>query len=160
MKVVSDTSPVGYLVLIDQRQLIAELFGGVILPAEVAKELLHPDAPRAIREWIRDPPPWLVVDSETLPATAEAGALSSLHAGERAAILLAERLGADLVLLDDRPARRAARERGLRVTGLLGLLREGARLGLVDLAQAIEALRRTNFRASPRLLKALLEGGA
>jgi len=159
VKVVSDTSPVGYLVLIGQGQLLADLFGGVTVPAKVAMELLHSNAPAAIREWFRTPPLWLTVGSEALPSTAEVRGLTSLHRGERAAIVLAEHLGADLVLLDDRPARRAARERGLRVTGLLGVLREAADLGLVDLPEAIDALRRTNFRASPRLLKALLESG-
>lgn len=38
--------------------------------------------------------------------------LSHLHAGEREAILLAEYLRADLIILDDKAARRSAAARG------------------------------------------------
>jgi predicted nucleic acid-binding protein len=43
--------------------------------------------------------------------------LDLLDPGERAAILLAQELNADLLLLDDMKARRTATERGLAITG-------------------------------------------
>ena len=82
--------------------------------------------------------------------------LSRLHAGEREAILLAEHLNAELVVLDEKAARRTAASRGLRVTGTLGILKAAAERGLVDLPVAVEHLKQTNFRASPRLLQLLL----
>jgi hypothetical protein len=72
----------------------------------------------------------LVIDSTALPVDAT---LDRLHAGERAAILLAECTGADIVLLDEKAARTVAVGRGLRVIGLLGVLREAANRGLADL---------------------------
>jgi predicted nucleic acid-binding protein len=83
--------------------------------------------------------------------------MEKLQAGERSAILLAESIRADIIVLDEKFARRTAAERGLRVTGTLGLLAEGASRGLVDLPCAIDRLRRTNFRYSPALLKAILD---
>lgn len=84
-------------------------------------------------------------------------ALAHLHAGEREAILLAEQAPADIVLLDEGQAREAAQARGLRLTGLVGVL-DGAATGkIVDLPQAVARLRRTNFRIAPALLKKLLE---
>ncbi len=59
--------------------------------------------------------------------------LQRLGAGERETILLAEELEADLILLDDIKARRLAVERGLIVTGLLGVLQQSATLGLISL---------------------------
>jgi predicted nucleic acid-binding protein len=96
----------------------------------------------------------LVIDSTALPADP---VLDRLHAGERAAILLAERMGADIVLLDEKAARTVAVGRGLRVSGLLGVLREAASRGLVDLPTAVQALLSAGFRASPALLKSLLD---
>jgi hypothetical protein len=80
-----------------------------------------------------------------------------LQAGEQAAILLAESIKADIILLDEKAARRIAAARGLRVTGILGVLGEAATRGLVELAPAIDRLRMTNFRSSPALLKATLD---
>ena len=68
-----------------------------------------------------------------------------------------ESLGAALILLDEKSARRAAAERGLRMTGLLGVLVEAANRGFVDLSGAIERLTKTNFRYSPALLRSALE---
>ncbi len=76
--------------------------------------------------------------------------------GERTAIMLAHALGAGLLLIDDRAGVTAARERGFRVTGTLGVLVEAAGQDLLDLAAAFAALRATNFRHSPALLDALL----
>lgn len=61
------------------------------------------------------------------------------------------------MLLDDKAARLAARSRSLPVTGLLGVLKEAGRLGLLDLGDSIERLQRTAFRAAPALLKQVLE---
>jgi len=112
VKAVSDTSPLSYLVLIGQTDLLPKVFTAVRIPDEVRAELASSRAPSAIQEWIGQPPPWLVIDSTALPADA---VLDRLHAGERAAILLAERMGADIVLLDEKAARRVAVGRGLRV---------------------------------------------
>ena len=64
---------------------------------------------------------------------------------------------ADIILLDEKAARGVAADRGLRVTGLLGVLGEAATRGLIELAPVINRLRMTSFRASPALLKATLD---
>lgn len=154
MKVVSNTSPIAYLVLIQRIDLLSSLFGEVLIPEGVRGELMDSGAPEPVRHWISDPPSWLRVVALEVPAEP---ALTRLHAGEREAIMLAQHLSADLVVLDEKAARHAAQQRGLRVTGLLGVLGTAADRGLADLPSAIKDLRQTNFRASPKVLKALLE---
>ena len=83
--------------------------------------------------------------------------MEKLQAGEQAAILLAEAIPADMILLDEKSARRVAGDRGLRIAGTLGVLGEAAARGLVDLPAAIDHLRKTSFRYSPALLKATLD---
>ena len=61
-----------------------------------------------------------------------------------------------MLILDDREARQVAAERGLAITGLLGLLDRAADLGLIDMFDAIEKLEKTTFRVSKRLLASLL----
>ena len=59
--------------------------------------------------------------------------------------------------MDDRKGVRAAKQRGLRVTGTLGVLDLAAGRGLVDFGLAIKKLERTNFRRPEALLDVLLK---
>ncbi len=154
MIAVADTSPICYLILIGEIDLLPKLFSQVLAPQAVLAELLHEDAPTAVRDWVSNLPSWICVKETPVLATS---GLEKLQAGEQAAILLAESMKADIILLDEKAARRVAAERGLRVTGILGVLVEAATRGLVELASAIDRLRMTNFRSSPSLLKATLD---
>ena len=60
-------------------------------------------------------------------------------------------------IIAEKKARRIARDRGLAVSGTLGVLDLGARRGLRDLPAALDRLERTTFRASPRLLRLVRE---
>lgn len=154
MIAVADTSPLCYLVLIGEIDLLATLFDQVVVPNAVIAELLHEDAPEPVRNWACSLPSWVSVQD---PAPASAVGMERLQAGERAAILLAESLIAGIILVDEMAARRVATDRGLRVTGLLGVLIEAASRGLLELAPAIDRLRTTNFRCSAALLKTILD---
>jgi predicted nucleic acid-binding protein len=154
MKAVTDTTPICYLVLIGEVELLRELFSSVLMPRAVVAELLHEDAPETVRAWATCLPSWISVhDNPSSPAKD----IEKLQHGELNAILLAETAQAGIVLLDEKSARRAATARGLRVTGTLGLPGEAASRGLIDLPAAIDRLRKTNFRYSPSLLKATLD---
>jgi predicted nucleic acid-binding protein len=59
MIVVADTSPLNYLVLIDEIDLLPALFGQVIVPQAVFQELQHPRTSRKVREWAAHLPAWL-----------------------------------------------------------------------------------------------------
>jgi len=152
MTVVSNTSPLNYLVLIELQQLLPTLFSRVLVPEAVLRELRSPAAPAQIGAWLDTTPHWL----ESRVAADIPTELRQLGPGEREAIVLAESVDDGLVLLDERRARGVARQRGLAVTGTLGVLDLAAARGLVDLADAFDRLSRTNFRGSPRLLRSLL----
>jgi predicted nucleic acid-binding protein len=67
---------------------------------------------------------------------------------------LAKSLPADLLLLDERKARRIAREAGLAIIGCLGVLEAAARKGLVpDIRQAYIDLLRQAIRFDSGLLQ-------
>lgn len=154
MIVVADTSPLNYLVLIGQIELLPQLYGEVLIPKAVREELSATDAPESVRNWIGGKPSWLKVETLTEPLAAE---LLELHQGEAEAIALAEKLAATLLLIDEREGREAAARRGLSITGLLGVLRDAAGRGLIDLPDALADLSRTTFRAAPKLIQTLLE---
>jgi predicted nucleic acid-binding protein len=148
MIAVADTSPICYLVLIGEIDLLPKLLGQVLIPPAVIVELLHEDAPIVVRDWAAKLPLWISVQES--PTHSEVG-MEKLQAGERAAILLAESINADMILLHEKSARRIAADRGLRIAGTLGVLSEATARGLVDLMTAIDRLMNTNFRYSPEL---------
>jgi len=153
VRVVADTGPLQYLILLDRIDLLSVLFTGVTVPTEVRAELLHVAAPDAVRRWAANPPAWLVIAPAPTPDDPR---LARLGAGEAAAITLARSLQADLVLMDDRTGVAAARARGLDVIGTVGVLDRAATRRLIDIADAVARLRATNFRIRPALLGALL----
>ena len=155
MTAVSNSSPICYLLLIDLIHLLPDLLGSIAVPESVIRELSDRNAPEVVREWAVQPPSWL--QAHAVSARLEDD-LYRLHVGERDAIALAESTEADLIILDEKAARQVARERGLRVTGLIGILAEAGARGMVDLIEAVERIRKTNFRISPIVLKKLLDG--
>lgn len=154
MIVVSNTSPLNYLVLIGAVDILPQHFGSISIPAAVRTELSDPGTPESVRTWIAQPPGWLHIHHV---ASGHDVQLDALHQGEREAILLAERLNADLIILDEQAARAVAKQRGLHVTGTLGVLNEAGAHGLIDIPDAVSQLRQTSFRAAPSLYKWLLD---
>jgi predicted nucleic acid-binding protein len=127
--VVSDTSPVLNLARIGYADLLGRLYGDILVPTAVADELARNGVdPSAIQGLaIRDP-----VDRATVSLLQ-----SELDAGESAAIALALEIQADLILADERRGRRKAIQLGLEVVGLLGVLSEAKRRGLVAACKPI-----------------------
>lgn len=152
MIIVSDTTPLNYLILINQVHILHELYDSVLIPQSVFDEMQRAETPAEVRAWIADRPQWL----EIRPAQASDPSLK-LGAGESEAISLALELHADALLLDDRKARQEAQKRGLTVTGTLAVLATAARRDLVDLPTAITQLQKTTFRAPATLIQSLLD---
>lgn len=153
MTVIADTSPLHYLVLIGHVQLLPALYGSLLIPPAVWRELQHPSTPILVREWIAQPPAWL---NTLAPQTASDPRLADLDDGEREALALALEQAADLVLIDERDGREVAQACGLRIAGTLRVLTEAARQSLVELPDAFRRLQSTRFRVSSELLDTLL----
>lgn len=151
--VIADTSPIRYLVQIGHIDLLHRLFAAVTIPTEVARELGDPSAPPAVQAWIQAPPDWLNV---TEARDEGDPALSHLDPGERAAIALGIALKADLILIDERRGYAAAVRKGIEVTGTLGILDLAAKRQWIDLSEAIDRLKKTNFRYRKEIIEALL----
>ena len=151
MIVISDTSPLLVLEKIGHLGILPLLYGEVVIPAEVELELrdkAHAAAGAAIfaacGAWLR-----VCAAESTEP-------IAGLDPGEAAAIALARELGADLLLIDEKFGRRVAMECGLAIRGTVGVLEEAASRKLIDLSEAFERLKTTDFRISAEFLDARL----
>jgi predicted nucleic acid-binding protein len=153
--VVSDTSPINYLILADHIHHLPTIVGpNVTVPRAVARELTAGKSPLQVRQWMESAPNWLRVADAPPVAGREGG--RRLGAGELEAMSLALANDA-LLLLDDSKARRLALSQDLRVMGTVGVLVLGARAGLFNLTDAIERLRRTTFYFAPEFLQQTLD---
>ncbi|NEP16131.1 MAG: DUF3368 domain-containing protein [Leptolyngbya sp. SIO4C1] len=153
MIVVADTSPIHYLWLIDQIELLPTLYGQIMIPAAVQYELQASGAPDQLQLWIQTPPMWLTIETVK---TEISPALAKLDFGEQAAITLAQEQQADFLIMDERLGRRAAIQAGLRTIGVIGILDAAASQKLIDIAAVVNRLQNTNFRISRALIKTLL----
>jgi hypothetical protein len=121
MRVVSNTSPISNLAIIGRLDFLHRRYGTVCIPTAVATELAaltHTAGKQRVEAALSEG--WLVVESPgdhpPLPSPI------SLDPGETAAITLAFHTKADVLLMDERRGREAAREVGLVVAGALGEL--------------------------------------
>lgn len=129
MRAVSNTSPISNLAIIGRLDLLKRRYGNVRIPPAVARELSalsHAGARAGIAAAIADG--WLVTETPVAPAPVLPLALD---AGETEAIALALSLRADVLLMDERRGREAARSQGLIVAGVLGELLHARQSGLL-----------------------------
>ncbi len=160
MVVIADTSPLNYLVLIGQIQLLPRLFTEVFVPDAVIGELSHPESPNEVRRWAANIPAWVRRVVDVIPGEADPSpdpGLDRLGRGERAAILFARKQPDVLLIIDEAKGRRAATERQIPVIGILGILDLASRENWIRLPVVLSQLQRTSFRTSPGLIASLLD---
>lgn len=152
--VVSDTSPICYLILIESIELLPQIYGRVVIPKAVHNELSSSQAPKEVRNWLQTRPQWLTVQQIAMTSDDR---LKQLDTGEREALLLAESMPADVLLIDETAGRRAAIEREIDIVGTLGVLGVANDIGLINFRQSIERLQTTSMWMSPKLIQNLLD---
>ncbi len=145
--VVSDTSPLNYLVLIEAVDLLPKLVSGVLIPPAVVAELANTRTPLAVRQWISSPPLWLQI---VAPLNIDPSL--GLDRGETEAISLATERGIRAILIDERKGFSVAKSRGLDPIGILAVLEVSAARGLINFDEAIQRLRTTTFHFTERLI--------
>lgn len=156
MIVVSDASPLISLAAVDLLPLLRDLYGTVLIPPAVHQEIRHakPSAPGAAALGAAS---WLRVESlrgEFLVRALE----GELDRGEAEALALATEQGAELTLIDEHRGRKVASRLGIKSVGVLGVLVEAKRKGL--LPEVKPALARlvgeASFRVSASLCRKVL----
>ena len=153
--VVSDTSPITNLAAIGQLDLLRQLYKIVIIPEAVYAELTRPPASAGSDEVKRGD--WIQVRAASkinLTRIERYG----LDIGETEAIALAIDLNADQTLIDERKGRNVASEVGISFTGVIGVLIEAKRRGLIpEIRTSVDSLLQLGFRISKEVYQEALE---
>ena len=141
MIVVADASPLIALARVGRVELLRSVFGQLLVPDAVWREVVEAGVEKAgtvdvaAANWIERR---TVLDLSLVNLLRH-----DLGAGESEAIVLARETGADFVLMDERLGRSAARNLGLKVVGLVGVLIEARERGLIsDANELIDQLHR------------------
>lgn len=123
MVVVSDTTAVTSLAAINQLRLLHDLYGSILIPEAVERELSEPGVTN---------PGATEIQTESWISTQSVGDRSlvvklieqnrALDEGEAEAIVLALEVKADLLIIDDGVGRRVAELQNIPITGVIGAL--------------------------------------
>lgn len=146
--VVSDTSAISALLQVGKESVLRALYDRVVIPRAVEGELLR--SHQSIPDFI---------DVCDVQDNVELDRLRSvLDEGEACAIALAQQLHADLLLIDEKKGRMEAEHIGLRYMGLVGVLIEAKRRGVIPALRPLmdRLVDDVGFRLAPPLRSAVL----
>ncbi|MBD2636700.1 DUF3368 domain-containing protein [Limnothrix sp. FACHB-881] len=156
MIVVSDTSALCNLALIDHLWLLESIYQTVIIPDVVASELAVASDPKISATLQSN---WIQTQSLTDAQLAnQLQQERGLDAGEANAIALALEIKADDLLIDERLGRQEAVRLGLSIIGILGILLVAKQKKLITRVQPVmdALINQAGFRVSPQLYQRVL----
>ena len=128
MIVVSDSSPILNLAVVKKLDLLRDLYREIVVPPSVEQELLR-NGVQLDPSWTRTIAPQNRNDVAAL--------CEQLDPGEAESIVVATEMKAGLLLIDEKRGRRIEVDRGLEVTGLLGVLAEAKARGFITKCQPL-----------------------
>jgi len=155
--VIADASTLIGLSRIEQLDLLGDLYGEVIVPQSVYNEVVSES--KYSSEKIKTAK-YLKVEKVTDGKMVELF-LGYLGRGEAEVLTLSKEKKADLILIDEKKARKAARRAGFEVVGVLGLLLAAKNTALIPAVRPfIAELSKQGFRLSKKVIqRALKEAG-
>lgn len=122
MIVISDTTPVISLLKVGQLGLLKELYGTVLVPEAVYRELTENPVYKKEAEMIRSEDFLLVMPVENAKSVNILRAVLGLDAGESEALVMYDEQGAALLLMDEHKGRSVAKRLHVRYIGTAGIL--------------------------------------
>lgn len=155
MIVVSDTTAISNLVQIGKLNLLQNLYGEVIIPESVYKELqILIDLNIVSKEDLRKN--W--IKSKQVKDNSEVSKLlDRLDIGESQAIIMGIELSADYLLIDEKEGRLVALEKNINIIGTLGVLIEARSKNLITSVQEeMDKLRHIGFWISDNLYQKIV----
>jgi len=157
MIIVSNTSPISNLAKVGHLTLLQKLYNRILIPSAVHHELLDERAGETVitavqaANWLRIQP----VQNQQLVSQLQ----SRVNVGEAEAIALAIEVNASRLLIDERLGRQVAASRGLKITGVLGILLAAKRQGAIAMVKPImdNLVTQASFRISSQLYAEVLK---
>jgi predicted nucleic acid-binding protein len=157
MTIVSNTSPITNLAGIGQLDLLHLLYGNITIPQSVYNEMagISKTVPGTLEVQSLS---WIIAQS-VIDSTQVEALRTTLDQGEAEAIALALELNAELLIIDEKPGRAIAKQLGINIVGVLGVLLEAKRRGFITTVKPLmdQLTNQLAFRVSQQLYEAVLQ---
>ena len=160
MIVVSDTTPLISLLKIGRLDLLEKLFGNVLIPQAVYKELTVDERFKLEAEQLKQK------EFITIRSVKNPGSVSilkraiGLDQGESEAIVLTDEVKAELLLMDEAKGRAVSNKMGFRIMGTIGVLMaayEEHELTSDEVKECVSGLQRAGRHIGQRHYQMLLD---
>lgn len=129
-KVVVNTTPLIALSHVGKLSMLKELYGEIIIPEAVYREL-SVKVDSVCKRMVDGALDWIRVE-KIQNQMAKSMYKTQLHDGEVEVMILSKEIGADLVIIDDANAKKHAKYLELPVTGTLGVLIKVKQTGYIE----------------------------
>ena len=159
MIIISDTTPIISLIKINRLDLLEKLFVEVLIPNAVFKELTTNNLFTNEAEIVKKSSFLKVSSVQNQKSLQLLQAVSGLDDGESEAIILADELKSNILLMDERKGRKVAQKLGINITGTIGILIQAYNEGMisdVEVKSYLNQLKNTNIRLSDSLIQQAL----
>ena len=159
MIIISDTTPIICLMKIKRLDLLEELFGEVLIPDAVFRELTTNVTFKEEADIVKSSEFIKVSSIQNRKSLEILQAASGLDAGESEAIILADELKSDVLIIDERRGRKVAQNLGIAITGTIGILIQAYHekiLSEEEVKSCFEYLKNSSIRLSDTLIQEAL----
>ncbi len=159
MIVISDTTPIIALIKINRIDLLEKLFDEVLIPEAVFDELTTNSLFANETAIVKSSTFLKKTSVQNKKSLQILQAASGLDDGESQAIILADELKSDALIIDEKKGRKVAQQLGITITGTIGILIQAHNEGMIssdEIKQYLEQLKNSNIRLSDSLIQQAL----
>ena len=160
MIVISDTTPIISLMKANRLDLLRKLYGKVLIPNAVYKELTENATFAKEAKIIKDIDYLTVVAVENEKSVSVLRNVTGLDAGESEALIMYDEQKADLLLMDEHKGRSVAKQLNVRHIGTVGVLLLAYDKGMIqqdDVKDCLDTMLANNIRLDRKLCNVVME---
>lgn len=160
MIVISDTTPIISLLKANHLELLQRLYGNVLIPKAVYRELtenpIYSEEAKSIKmlDFLK------MVPIENAKSVNVLRSVTGLDAGESEALIMYDEQNADLLLMDEHKGRRVAKQLNVKYIGTAGILMLAYDKGLIqssDVKLCLDMMLDSGIRLDEKLCNIVLE---
>lgn len=154
MIVISDTTPVLSLLKAGCLGLLEKLYGNVLIPKAVYRELTENPVYFEGAKIIKATKFFSVAGVENIKSVDILRSVTGLDAGESEALIMYDEKSADLLLIDEHKGRRVAKQLKVKYIGSAGILMlvyDKGHIGQVEVRKCLDAMIASNVRLDKKI---------
>ena len=154
MIVISDTTPVLSLLKAGCLELLEKLYGNVLIPKAVYRELTENPVYFEEAKIIKATKFFSVAEVANIKSVDVLRSVTGLDAGESEALIMYDEKNADLLLIDEHKGRRVAKQLKVKYIGTAGILMlayDKGYIGQVEVRNCLDAMIASDIRLDKKI---------